>query len=283
MQEGKAKRMALVRQELDETLAEIDRAERETREKMDQARKQGYNIPQSQYDELSQKSAEQRALAEQVYNKKIQDIDQEYYDSARQKLIDYYKEYGNYQEKRLAIAQDYALKIAAAETEGERKSLAEKRDSAIRQLDFDQFKGTIDWDKIFGDLDRISTETLSSLRDKLKQYLSGIGDEISPESYKEVMDALRDIESQMADRSPFETLQAGYKDYLSAMDEVRSAQNLLNQAQMGGSVIVEEYDDATGTLTRKLITQAEAEEMLRQAQDKRYPRRAASIRFRRHR
>lgn len=269
MQEGKAKRMALVRQEMDETLAEIDRAERETREKMDQARKQGDNIPQSQYDELSQKSAEQRALAEQVYNKKIQDIDQEYYDSARQKLIDYYKEYGNYQEKRLAIAQDYALKIAAAETEGERKSLVEKRDSAIRQLDFDQFKGTIDWEKIFGDLDRISTETLSSLRDKLKQYLSGIGDEISPESYKEVMDALRDIESQMADRSPFETLQAGYKDYLSAMDEVRSAQNLLNQAQMGGSVIVEEYDDATGTLTRKLITQAEAEEMLSQAQDKR--------------
>ena len=270
MQEGKAKRMALVRQELDETLAEIDRAERETREKMDQARKQGDNIPQSQYDELSQKSAEQRALAEQVYNKKIQDIDQEYYDSARQKLIDYYKEYGNYQEKRLAIAQDYALKIAAAETEGERKSLVEKRDSAIRQLDFDQFKGTIDWEKIFGDLDRISTETLSSLRDKLKQYLSGIGDEISPESYKEVMDALRDIESQMADRSPFETLQAGYKDYLSAMDEVRSAQNLLQQAQMGGSVIVEEYDEATGTLTRKLVTQAEAEERLRAAQDKRY-------------
>lgn len=270
MQEGKAKRMALVRQELDETLAEIDRAERETREKMDQARKQGDNIPQSQYDELSQKSAEQRALAEQVYNKKIQDIDQEYYDSARQKLIDYYKEYGNYQEKRLAIAQDYALKIAAAETEGERKSLVEKRDSAIRQLDFDQFKGTIDWEKIFGDLDRISTETLSSLRDKLKQYLSGIGDEISPESYKEVMDALRDIESQMADRSPFEAMKKGYEDYKSAMEEVRTAQNLLQQAQMGGSVIVEEYDEATGTLTRKLVTQAEAEERLRAAQDKRY-------------
>ena len=39
---------------------------------------------------------------------------------------------------------------------------------------------------------------------------------------------------------------------------------------MGGSVIVEEYDEATGTITRKLITQAEAEEKLRVAQDKRY-------------
>ena len=84
------------------------------------------------------------------------------------------------------------------------------------------------------------------------------------------MDAFNNIDSELADRSPFETMKKGYEDYKSAMDEVRSAQNLLQQAQVGGSVIVEEYDEATGTLTRKLITQAEAEERLRAAQDKRY-------------
>ena len=128
----------------------------------------------------------------------------------------------------------------------------------------------MDWDKIFGDLERVSTDTLESLREKLKQYLEGIGDDISPESYKEVMDAFNNIDSELADRSPFETMKKGYEDYKSAMDEVRSAQNLLQQAQVGGSVIVEEYDEATRTLTRKLITQAEAEERLRAAQDKRY-------------
>lgn len=65
-------------------------------------------------------------------------------------------------------------------------------------------------------------------------------------------------------------MKKGYEDYKSAMEEVRSAQSLLQQAQVGGSVIVEEYDEATGALTRKLITQAEAEERLRAAQDKRY-------------
>ena len=84
------------------------------------------------------------------------------------------------------------------------------------------------------------------------------------------MDAFNNIDSELADRSPFETMKKGYEDYKSAMDEVRSAQNLLQQAQMSGSVIVEEYDEETGTLTRKLITQAEAEERLRAAQDKRY-------------
>lgn len=270
MQEGIAKRMALAKQEYDESVADIDKQERDMLAKMDQARKQGDNIPQSQYDEVKNTANTNRMLAEQVYNEKIYQIEQEYRDKATQSLIDYNKQYGTYQEKRLAIAMDYAQKIAAAETEGEADVLTRERDDKLASLDFEEMKKGMDWDKIFGDLERVSTDTLESLREKLKQYLEGIGDDISPESYKEVMDAFNNIDSELADRSPFETMKKGYEDYKSAMEEVRSAQNLLQQAQVGGSVIVEEYDEATGTLTRKLITQAEAEERLRAAQDKRY-------------
>ena len=270
MLEGIAKRKALAKQEYDDSIADIDKQERDTLAKMDKARKQGDNIPQSQYDSVKQEAQTQRILAQQVYNEQIFQIEKEYQDKSSQSLIDYYKEYGTYQEKKLAIAQDYARKIAAAETEGEVKTLTRQRDDKLASLDFEEMKKGMDWDKIFGDLERVSTDTLESLRDKLKQYLEGIGDDISPESYKEVMDAFNNIDSELADRSPFETMKKGYEDYKSAMDEVRSAQNLLQQAQVGGSVIVEEYDEATGTLTRKLITQAEAEERLRAAQDKRY-------------
>lgn len=270
MQEGIAKRMAMAKQEYDESVADIDKQERDMLAKMDQARKQGDNIPQSQYDDVKNTANTNRMLAEQVYNEKIYQIEQEYRDKATQSLIDYNKQYGTYQEKRLAIAMDYARKIAAAETEGEADVLTRERDDKLASLDFEEMKKGMDWDKIFGDLERVSTDTLESLREKLKQYLEGIGDDISPESYKEVMDAFNNIDSELADRSPFETMKKGYEDYKSAMEEVRSAQNLLQQAQVGGSVIVEEYDEATGTLTRKLITQAEAEERLRAAQDKRY-------------
>jgi len=270
MQEGIAKRMALAKQEYDDSIAEIDKQERDTVDKMNQARKQGDHIPQSQYDEVKNTANTNRVLAEQVYNEKIYQIEQEYQDKATQSLIDYNKEYGTYQEKRLAIAMDYARKIAAAETEGEANTLIRERDDKLANLDFEEMKKGMDWDKIFGDLERVSTDTLESLREKLKEYLEGIGDDISPESFKEVMDEFKDIDSELADRSPFETMKKGYEDYMSAMEEVRSAQNLLQQAQVGGSVIVEEYDEATGTLTRKLITQAEAEERLRAAQDKRY-------------
>lgn len=270
MQEGIAKRMAMAKQEYDESVADIDKQERDMLEKMNQARKQGDNIPQSQYDDVKNTANTNRMLAEQVYNEKIYQIEQVYRDKATQSLIDYNKQYGTYQEKRLAIAMDYARKIAAAETEGEADVLTRERDDKLASLDFEEMKKGMDWDKIFGDLERVSTDTLESLREKLKQYLEGIGDDISPESYKEVMDAFNNIDSELADRSPFETMKKGYEDYKSAMEEVRSAQNLLQQAQMGGSVIVEEYDEETGELTRKLITQAEAEERLRAAQDKRY-------------
>ena len=269
MQEGIAKRKALAKQEYDEQLADIDKQERDTIAKMDKARKQGDNIPQSQYDDVKNKAKTNRILAEQVYNEQIFQIEQEYRNKSSQALIDYYEEYGTYQEKRLAIAQDYARKIAAAETEGERLALGEERDKKIQSLDYEELKKGMDWDKIFGDLDKVSTDTLENLREKLKQYLEGIGEDISPESFKEVMDAFKDIDSELADRSPFEAMKKGYEDYMSAMQEVRTAENLLQQTQMGGSVIVEEYDEATGEVTRKLITQAEAEERLRNAQDKR--------------
>ena len=270
MQEGIAKRMALAKQEYDDSIADIDKQERDTLAKMDKARKQGDNIPQSQYDAVKESAKNNRVLAEQVYNEQIYQIEQEYRDKATQSLIDYNKQYGTYQEKRLAIAMDYARKIAAAETEGEADVLTRERDDKLASLDFEEMKKGMDWDKIFGDLDRVSTDTLESLRKKLKEYLEGIGDDISPESFKEVMDAFKEIDSELADRSPFEAMKKGYEDYKSAMEEVRTAQNLLRQAQMGGSVIVEEYNEATGTLTRKLVTQAEAEERLRAAQDKRY-------------
>lgn len=270
MQEGIAKRKALAKQEYDDSIADINKQERDTLAKMDKARKQGDNIPQSQYDAVKESAKNNRVLAEQVYNEQIYQIEQEYRDKATQSLIDYNKQYGTYQEKRLAIAMDYARKIAVAETEGEADVLTRERDDKLASLDFEEMKKGMDWDKIFGDLDRVSTDTLESLRKKLKEYLEGIGDDISPESFKEVMDAFKEIDSELADRSPFEAMKKGYEDYKSAMEEVRTAQNLLQQAQMGGSVIVEEYDEATGTLTRKLVTQAEAEERLRAAQDKRY-------------
>ena len=118
IQEGAAKRKAAARQEYEEAVADIDRQERDTLARMDKARKQGDTIPQAQYDEVKDTAKTNRLLAEQVYNEQIFKIEKEYRDKSSQALIDYYKEYGTWQDKRLATAKDYARRIAEAETEG---------------------------------------------------------------------------------------------------------------------------------------------------------------------
>ena len=59
------------------------------------------------------------------------------------------------------------------------------------------------------------------------------------------------------------------KEYKDAQNEVEGAQIILNQAMEFDSVIVEEYDEATGEVTKKLITQEQAEKNLTDAQKKR--------------
>lgn len=268
-QEGFDRRRELAKQEYEETLAAIEKQQKDTVAEMDKAKAEGSVIPQAQYDSVNEEADRMRVTAREKLNLQLQQIDKDYNKQAAQDLIDYNKQYGTYAEKRLAIAQDYARKIAKAQTDGEKQALAQEYKKETANLDFDRFKETIDWEKIFGDLDRISTDTLESLREKLKAYLEGIGDDISPESFAEVMDAFQAIDEQLADRSPFEALKQGYEDYRTATEEVREAEQLLQDTQRTGFAVIEEYDEATGKLTAKLITQAEAEERLRNAQDKR--------------
>lgn len=110
MQEGITKRKALAKQEYDEQLADIDKQERDTIAKMDQARKQGDNIPQSQYDDLKAETNEQRLLAEKILAEKIYQINKEYLDKTLDAEIEYNKQYGTWQEKREAVALEYTKK-----------------------------------------------------------------------------------------------------------------------------------------------------------------------------
>lgn len=170
MQEGIAKRKALAKQEYDEQLADIDKQERDTIAKMDQARKQGDNIPQSQYNEVKTEADEQRLLAEKILAEKIYQINKEYLDKTLDAEIEYNKQYGTWQEKREAVALEYTKKIALAQTEAEKKLLKEKGKEAVAAVDFEEFKESINWKLIFGNLDKVAKQELQKLRAQLEQF-----------------------------------------------------------------------------------------------------------------
>lgn len=262
MQEGIAKRKALAKQEYDEQLADIDKQERDTIAKMDQARKQGDNIPQSQYDAVRQKAQEQRILAQQLYNDQLLQIDKEYNDKVTQSFIDYNKQYGTYQEKRLAIAMDYARKIAAAETEGDeykKKALEQERKESLSALDFSELKDSIDWEVVFGDLDKVAKESLEKVKRRLKQFKNSEEYKNMDIDQKKVIDeAINNIQNTLIDKGGLlADLPGQLKELAISQTELAQAQDEYNQAMRDGTD--EQKESATKKLNNAVRKQQNAQ------------------------
>ena len=226
MQEGIAKRKALAKQEYDEQLAYIDKQERDTIAKMDQARKQGDNIPQSQYDEVKTEADEQRLLAEKILAEKIYQINKEYLDKTLDAEIEYNKQYGTWQEKREAVALEYTKKIALAQTEAEKKLLKEKGKEAVAAVDFEEFKESINWELIFGNLDKVAKQELQKLRAQLEQFRQSPEYKNMAIDERKVLDeALNEIQQNIIEKGG---LLGNLPEQLQVLAE---AQNELEKAQ----------------------------------------------------
>ena len=183
----------------------------------------------------------------------------------REAMDQYLSEYGDYQQKRLAIADMYALKISQAETEGEKLSLQKQSEEVLKALDFEEFKKSINFADVFGDLDTQTTASLRALRDKLGDYINEAAKDLRPEDLKELRDAFKNLDFKIADRDPFHELKAGLEEYKSAQEAVNKAQEDLNTVMAGGTVTVNEYDKTTGKLVKKTLDQTQAEKNLNRA------------------
>ncbi len=226
MQEGIAKRKALAKQEYDEQLADIDKQEQDTIAKMDKARKQGDNIPQSQYDDVKAEANEQRLLAEKILAEKIYQINKEYLDKTLDAEIEYNKQYGTWQEKREAVALEYTKKIALAQTEAEKKLLKEKGKEAVAAVDFEEFKESINWELIFGNLDKVAKQELQKLRTQLEKFRQSPEYKNMAIDERKVLDeALNEIQQNIIEKGG---LLGNLPEQLQVLAE---AQNELEKAQ----------------------------------------------------
>lgn len=275
MAEGSAKRKALLRQEYEQTLAAIDKEERELLSRLEKSKKAGNPVAPGEAGRIRQDASSQRVIAGVQYMQEVYEEEKQFREKDRQAWIDYNREYGSYQEKRLAITQDYALKIAAAETEGEKAMLKRRREDELKELDFGEFKKTVNLADVFGNLDTQSTEALSALRDKLKEYISGAAKELRPSDLKQLQDALTNIDLKLTDRKPFRELKRSMDEYANAQETARQAQEDLNTVMAGGKVITGLYRDETGKLVTELLTQEQAEKKLSEAQENRRRKRTA--------
>ena len=173
-------------------------------------------------------------------------------------MRDYLSEYGNYEEKKLAITQEYEKRIAEAATEGEQKTLQEELKKKLADLDMEELKEGLDWESVFGDLDKVSTESLQSLRTRLKEYIDTQKD-LKPDSLKDLVRAIDSIDKKLNERNPFTALKTSISQVQSTTLSVKEAQEAYNKAVREGTEAEQQNAKATLDAARNAKQKALAE------------------------
>lgn len=138
----------------------------------------------------------------------------------------YLKEYGTFQQKKDAITKEYNDKMAKVTTEGEKKLLQKEMEEALSSVDMDKLKQEINWELIFGDLNKVSKKSLEQVKQQLKTFKNSDEYKNMAVDQKKVIDeALNNIQSTIIDKGGL------LGDLPEQLDALRIAQDELKQAQ----------------------------------------------------
>lgn len=144
----------------------------------------------------------------------------------------YLKSYGTFLQKRDAIIAEYTRKSSEATTQGDKDILQKEMDKALSSLNLEKLKQGINWELIFGDLDKVSKESLNKVKQQLREFKNSDEYKNMAVDQKKVIDeALSNIQSTLIDKGGL------LADLPEQLSELAKAQEELSQAQ-------EEYNEA---------------------------------------
>lgn len=144
----------------------------------------------------------------------------------------YLKSYGTFMQKRDVIIAEYTRKISDAATQGDKDILQKEMNKALSSLDLEKLKQGINWELIFGDLDKVSKESLNKVKQQLRDFKNSEEYKNMAVDQKKVIDeALSNIQSTLIDKGGL------LADLPEQLSELAKAQEELSQAQ-------EEYNEA---------------------------------------
>ncbi len=259
MDEGSAKIIAEMELSFEKEMQAIDRQKEDAlRKKIENARTAWEANPENKGKSFDATGIElsdsETKYFDELYKAAIANNEKTYSKLANQYL--------SYTDERLAIEKKFNDDIAVlqenrrkAEAKGDADGIAkidrsiEKRaeikNEDIFKLDAEQFKKNMNWEQVFGNLDKVSTDTLKKLKANLKDFISSQKD-LSPENLKELVDAIERIDDKVSERNPFETMSVSFKSLKDATDAQREAQEAYNKALKEGTD--EEKKNAKATL-----------------------------------
>lgn len=263
MQDGTQKKLAEIDNDYKQRIAEIDRQETEFRKKNKEAGLAGLGA-----DGLTDEQADALQKARDNAAKEQEHKTQEVYASEARAMRNYLKEYGTYQQQKLAIAEEYAEKINKAQTEGERLSLTAERDRSLQQVEINAIKQNIDWGSVFGEFGMMFKEQLRPTIDRLKTIAqsdsfkqSGIDEQ---KTLYELIDRLErsntvwdsDIFRRVSD--DIKAYQTAMQNYMAAVESARKAEADYVNAQNAHAAAVKSGDNSLIQATQAAVDETKS-------------------------
>lgn len=208
-------------------------------------------------DKQAQKISEAYTNAESMRDKDISDVTEGQLKAEQQALNDYLKEYGTFQQQKLAIVQEYAEKIRKAQEENgvnsaQVKLLEKQRDVAIQNKETEAIKANIDWVTVFGEFGSMFSDMIKPALDEAKKYVRTDKFKNSDQaSQKSLIDAISQMEKSLGGTSGvnFKKLGEDVKAYqiaeqnrisaigieTAALERLKKSQDDYTKAQKGGT------------------------------------------------
>ena len=149
----------------------------------------------------------------------------------------YLKSYGTFMQKRQAITDEYTRKISEATTQGDKDILQKEMEKALSSLDFEKLKQGINWELVFGDLDKVSKESLNKVKQQLRDFKNSDEYKNMAVDQKKVIDeALNNIQSTLIDKGGLlADLPEQLSELAKAQEELAQAQEEYNEAMKNGT------------------------------------------------
>ena len=176
-----------------------------------------YNKAKAKYGETDEVK-QMKTNAEDKRKQSLYSIDLEQLQSEKDALNSYLQEYGTFQQRKYAIAQEYADKIAKAQTNVEKIRLGKERDSKLSGIESNALKANIDWVTVFGEFGGMFSNMIKPALEDARKYMQT--DEFKnsdASSQQAIVDAVNQMEKSLGG--------AGGLDFKKLGDDVQAYQN----------------------------------------------------------
>lgn len=191
---------------------------------------------QGKRKELIEKGGEENLKLAEKLQKDYSDLEIRQLRENSKKYLEYLNESKN---ERLKIEEDYQRRLAELQdtklTDDQKRqataNLTQERDRKLAEYDWNQFRDTDLYRNAFEDLERVGTRTLDILIRRLEEFAKANASAMSTEDFREYMNTLKQVRTELESRNPWKTLVNYIRQYKDATQDLRNAENDVISAQ----------------------------------------------------